>query len=62
MKAVLVVEVEGSTPKIVEDLIESLARVACDIVNSTMDDEAHIWITEMEHERKRLVEKQEQTT
>lgn len=38
----LVVTIRASDAATVEDMIESLARTACDIANSTTDDEAHI--------------------
>lgn len=40
----LIVIVQASTPEMIEELVESLARSACDIVNSTDDDNAHIII------------------
>lgn len=40
----LTVTIEASSEVMAEDLIEQLARSACDIANSTEDDKAHIWI------------------
>ena len=40
------VVIEASTKEQVQDMLESLARSACDIANSTDDDNAHIWISE----------------
>lgn len=41
----LTVIVTASTPEMIEELIESLARSACDVANSVEgDDEAHIFI------------------
>jgi hypothetical protein len=46
MTKTLIVTVEASTETALEDLIETLARVACDVSNSFEDENAHIFISE----------------
>ena len=50
---VLRVLITASTSEGIDDLIESLARSACDVVNSTEDDDAHIWISDSPQPKQR---------
>lgn len=48
MTITLAITIEASTEEIAREMLDQLARVACDIANSTTDDDAHIWIDEPE--------------
>ena len=54
VKKTLTVIVEASNLGVIEEMVESLARSACDVSNSTEDEKAHVTVLERRRDSRDL--------